>query len=180
MVVRTTYLNFYFICRANKIKVNGMRHSNIIVLLYLIVSSLGLIAIQKRPTQKGGSNEKFQVQHKNILGGTLTPCSAASEKTTGYYRDGYCATGPTDTGTHVVCARMDDTFLAFTKSKGNDLITPRQSFPGLVAGDKWCLCALRWREAHDAGKAPKIFPESTSDAVMQYVAKDILMKYSTA
>lgn len=157
-----------------------MRHSNIIVLLYLIVSSLGLIAIQKRPTQKGGSNEKFQVQHKNILGGTLTPCSAASEKTTGYYRDGYCATGPTDTGTHVVCARMDDTFLAFTKSKGNDLITPRQSFPGLVAGDKWCLCALRWREAHDAGKAPKIFPESTSDAVMQYVAKDILMKYSTA
>ena len=157
-----------------------MRHSNIIVLLYLIVSSLGLIAIQKRPTQKGGSNEKFQVQHKNILGGTLTPCSAASEKTTGYYRDGYCATGPTDTGTHVVCARMDDTFLAFTKSKGNDLVTPRQSFPGLVAGDKWCLCALRWREAHDAGKAPKIFPESTSDAVMQYVAKDILMKYSTA
>ena len=157
-----------------------MRHSNIIVLLYLIVSSLGLIAIQKRPTQKGGSNEKFQVQHKNILGGTLTPCSAASEKTTGYYRDGYCATGPTDTGTHVVCARMDDTFLAFTKSKGNDLVTPRQSFPGLVAGDKWCLCALRWKEAHDAGTAPKIFPESTSDAVIQYVAKDILMKYSTA
>ena len=180
MVVRTTYLNFYFICKANKIKVNGMRHSNIIVLLYVIVSALGVIAIQKSPTQKGGSNEKFQVQHKNILGGTLTPCSAASEKTTGYYRDGRCSTGPTDTGTHVVCARMDDAFLAFTKSKGNDLITPRQSFPGLVAGDKWCLCALRWREAHNAGKAPKIFPESTSDAVIQYVAKDILMGYSTA
>ena len=166
-------------CRADKIQVNGMRHTNIIVLLYIIVSALGAIAIQKRPTQKGGgSNEKFQVQHKNILGGDLAPCSAASEKTTGFYRDGYCSTGPTDTGTHVVCARMDDTFLAFTKSKGNDLITPSGSFPGLVAGDKWCLCALRWREAHDAGKAPKIFPQSTSDAVFQYVDKNTLMGYS--
>jgi len=155
-----------------------MRHRNIIVLLYIIVSFFGVIALQKRPTQKGGFNENFQVQHKNILGGTLTPCSTPPEKTTGYYRDGYCSTGPTDTGTHVVCARVDDAFLAFTKSKGNDLITPRESFPGLVAGDKWCLCALRWREAHDAGKAPKIFPDSTSDAVIQYVDKNVLMKYS--
>ena len=155
-----------------------MRHRNIIVLLYIIVSALGVIAVQKRPTQRGGSNENFRVQHKNILGGDLTPCSAGSEKTTGYYRDGSCSTGPTDTGTHVVCARMDDTFLAFTKSKGNDLITPRDSFPGLVAGDKWCLCALRWKEAHDAGKAPKLFPESTSDAVIQYVDKNTLMTYS--
>ena len=139
---------------------------------------MGVIAIRKCPTQKGGFNENFQLQHKNILGGDLTPCSTPLEKTTGYYRDGYCSTGPTDTGTHVVCARVDDTFLEFTKSKGNDLITPRDSFPGLVAGDKWCLCALRWREAHNAGKAPKIFPESTSDAVSQYVANDIIMKYS--
>jgi uncharacterized protein (DUF2237 family) len=155
-----------------------MRHRNIIVLLYIIVSFFGVIAIQKRPTQRGGFNENFQTQHKNILGGTLTPCSTGSEKTTGFYRDGYCSTGPTDTGTHVVCARVDDAFLAFTKSKGNDLTTPRDSFPGLVAGDKWCLCALRWREAYDAGKAPKIFPESTSDAVTQYVANNILMNYS--
>ena len=133
--------------------------------------------MQKRPTQKGGFNEKFQVQHKNILGGALTPCSTGSQKTTGYYRDGYCSTGPTDTGTHVVCARVDDTFLGFTKSKGNDLTTPRDSFPGLVSGDKWCLCALRWREAHEAGKAPKLFPESTSDAVTQYVDKNTLMNY---
>jgi uncharacterized protein (DUF2237 family) len=73
---------------------------------------------------------------------------------------------------------MDDAFLEFTKSKGNDLITPQNSFPGLVAGDKWCLCALRWKEAYDAGKAPKIFPESTSDAVTQYVTKNILMDYA--
>jgi uncharacterized protein (DUF2237 family) len=155
-----------------------MRHGNIIALLYIIVSFLGVIAVQKRPTQRGGFNEKFQVQHKNILGSGLKQCSTSSEKTTGYYRNGYCSTGPTDTGTHVVCARVDDAFLAFTKSKGNDLITPSNSFPGLVAGDKWCLCALRWREAHNAGKAPKLVPESTSDAVLQYVSKDILMKYS--
>ena len=154
-----------------------MRQRNIIVLLYIIVSALGLIAVQKRPIQRGGSNENFKVQHKNILGTDLTPCSTASEKTTGYFRDGYCSTGPTDTGTHVVCARVDDAFLAFTKSKGNDLITPRDSFPGLVAGDKWCLCALRWAEAYNAGKAPKIFPESTSDVATQYVAKNILTNY---
>jgi uncharacterized protein (DUF2237 family) len=155
-----------------------MRHRNIIVLLYIIVSAFGLIALQKRPSQRGGSNERFQVKHKNILGSDLTPCSAPPGKTTGYYRDGYCSTGPTDTGTHVVCARVDDTFLGFTKSKGNDLTTPRDSFPGLVAGDKWCLCALRWKEAHDAGKAPKLFPESTSDAVLQFVDKDTLMNYA--
>jgi len=154
-----------------------MRHRNIIVLLYIIVSAFGLIAVQKRPSQKGGANEKLQVQHENIVGSDLTPCSRGSEKTTGYYRDGYCSTGPTDSGTHVVCARVDDAFLAFTQSKGNDLITPRGSFPGLVAGDKWCLCALRWKEAHNEGKAPKLFPESTSDAVLQYVDKDTLMKY---
>jgi hypothetical protein len=73
---------------------------------------------------------------------------------------------------------MDDAFLEFTKSKGNDLTTPQNSFPGLVAGDKWCLCALRWKEAHDAGKAPKIFPESTNDVITRYVTKNILMNYA--
>jgi hypothetical protein len=160
-----------------------MKYRNIIILLCIIIAILAFMGIRKktrknRKTRRGGSREKFKIQHKNILGKTLTPCSAVTEKTTGFYRDGYCSTGPTDTGTHVVCARVDDAFLAFTKSRGNDLTTPQSSFPGLVAGDKWCLCALRWKEAYDAGKAPKIFPESTSDAVIQYVAKDILMKYS--
>jgi len=162
-----------------------MRYRNIIILICIIVAVLGVMAVRKRTrrnrkrkTRKGGARENFQIQHKNILGKPLTPCSTEGQKTTGYYRNGYCSTDPTDTGTHVVCARMDDTFLAFTKSKGNDLVTPQGSFPGLVAGDKWCLCALRWKEAHEAGKAPKIFPESTSDAVIQYVSKDVLMKYS--
>jgi uncharacterized protein (DUF2237 family) len=73
---------------------------------------------------------------------------------------------------------MDDNFLKFTKSRGNDLITPQNSFPGLVAGDNWCVCALRWKEAHDAGKAPKIFPDSTNDAVLKYVPNDVLIDYA--
>jgi len=132
---------------------------------------------KRRKTYKGGK-ENFQTEHKNILGQAMTPCSTPPEKTTGYYRNGYCSTGPTDTGTHVVCAVVDDNFLRFTKSKGNDLMTPQNSFPGLVAGDKWCLCALRWKEAYNAGVAPKIIPESTSDAVRQYILKDILMNYT--
>ena len=108
----------------------------------------------------------------------MIPCCATG-KVTGYYRDGNCSTGDSDTGTHVVCAIVDDNFLQFTKSKGNDLITPQlPSFQGLVAGDKWCLCILRWLEAYKAGKAPKIIPESTNEAAFKYTTKDILLKYS--
>ena len=159
-----------------------MKHTNIILLLCIIIGVFVAMAIRKRrtrrrKTRRGGRSEAFQTEHKNILGKTMTPCSSPQGKTTGYYRNGYCSTGPTDTGTHVVCAVVDDAFLTFTKSKGNDLTTPQNSFPGLVAGDKWCLCALRWREAHEAGKAPKIIPESTNDAVTKYVSKDVLMRY---
>lgn len=124
----------------------------------------------------GGSNEGFENREKkNILGTPMTPCSGGQGKVTGFYRDGYCSTGPTDTGKHVVCGVVDDNFLQFTKSMGNDLITPKgPSFPGLVAGDKWCLCALRWMEAYRQGKAPKIIAESTNEKALQYVAKDLL------
>ena len=134
------------------------------------------MAVWKR-TRKNRKNRKG-LSNKNILNTRLQACSSGSEKTTGFYRDGYCSTGPTDTGTHVVCAKMDNDFLAFTKSKGNDLITPQNSFPGLVAGDEWCVCALRWKEAYDAGKAPKIIPRATSYAATQYIGKDVLMKYA--
>ena len=108
----------------------------------------------------------------------MVPCCATG-KVTGYYRDGNCSTGDSDTGTHVVCAIMDDNFLQFTKSKGNDLITPQlPSFPGLVKGDKWCVCILRWLEAYKAGKAPKIIPESTNEAALKYTTKEILLKYA--
>ena len=90
-----------------------------------------------------------------------------------------CSTGSDDAGTHIVCAVVDDNFLEFTKSKGNNLISPRlPSFPGLVAGDKWCLCILRWMEAYKAGKAPKIVPESTNELALKYTTKDILMQFA--
>jgi uncharacterized protein (DUF2237 family) len=159
-----------------------MKYTNIIVLFCIIIVVLGGMAIRKRMSRrkrKTRRREPFQA-HKNILGTALAPCSKPPGKTTGYYRNGYCSTGPTDTGTHVVCAVVDDEFLDFTKSRGNDLTTPQNSFPGLVAGDKWCLCALRWREAYTAGKAPKIIAESTSDVVTQYVSKEILMNHARA
>ena len=121
--------------------------------------------------------ETMQNSDLNILGTPLTPCCPTG-KVTGFYRDGNCVTGPTDTGTHIVCAIVDDEFLQFTKSKGNDLITPIPGmFPGLVAGDKWCLCISRWLQAYKAGKAPKIVPESTNNIALKYTTLDILKKY---
>jgi uncharacterized protein (DUF2237 family) len=154
-----------------------MRYRNIILIICSIIIILGVVTLQSK-TRKEYIKDTFQTDHKNILDTPLNACSAPGEKTTGYFRNGYCSTGPTDTGTHVVCARVDDTFLSFTKSKGNDLITPQNSFTGLVSGDKWCLCALRWKEAYDAGKAPKIFAEATNEVAKQYIEKNILMKYS--
>lgn len=115
---------------------------------------------------------------KNILGTRLIPCSTQINKKTGYYRNGMCSYGETDVGTHVVCAVVDDDFLQFTKSRGNDLITPTSYFPGLVPGDKWCLCILRWIEAYKAGKAPKIIAESTNEIAQNYINKNILLQFS--
>ncbi len=107
---------------------------------------------------------------RNVLGQPLVPCSF--DPLTGYFRDGCCKTDETDHGTHVVCAVMTDAFLKFSLSKGNDLVTPRpqRRFPGLRAGDAWCLCALRWQEAFDAGCAPPVKLESTHMAALQVVA----------
>jgi uncharacterized protein (DUF2237 family) len=82
---------------------------------------------------------------------------------TGFFRDGCCRTREDDTGSHVVCARVTQAFLAFTRARGNDLSTPRPEwdFPGLQPGDRWCLCALRWKEAFEAGVAPPVLLEST-------------------
>ena len=114
---------------------------------------------------------------KNILGGELESC--CTDPMTGFLRDGYCNTNQMDKGTHVVCAIITDEFLAFTKSRGNDLITPRPEyqFPGLKAGDGWCLCALRWKEAFAAGVAPPIKPASTHEKVLEFVNREDLEKY---
>jgi len=114
---------------------------------------------------------------KNVLGEKLVSCS--TDPMTGFYRDGCCNTGPKDNGTHTVCARMTQDFLDFTKSKGNDLSTPRPkwNFPGLKAGDYWCLCVLRWLEAHVKDTAPPLLLEATHEKTLEYVPLASLRSY---
>ena len=115
---------------------------------------------------------------RNVLGDKLSVCCTAP--LTGFYRNGKCETGISDLGTHVVCARMTDTFLTFTQSVGNDLITPSpiNDFPGLKPGDKWCLCASRWKQALEAGVAPPVFLEATHEKVLEYVSLEELKNYA--
>ena len=114
----------------------------------------------------------------NVLGGVLQTC--CTTPLTGFYRNGRCDTGPEDAGVHSVCIKVSDDFLAFSLAHGNDLVTPRPqwNFPGLQAGDCWCLCAARWKEALDAGVAPKIRLAATHEATLQHVSLDALIKYA--
>ncbi len=115
---------------------------------------------------------------KNVFGEKLQICCI--NPMTGYFRDGLCRTITEDTGTHTVCAIMTDEFLSFSASKGNDLVTPISyyQFPGLKAGDKWCLCVSRWIEAEKAGKAPKVVLESTHEKTLEYTSLETLIKYA--
>jgi uncharacterized protein len=110
----------------------------------------------------------------NVLGTPLVPCSY--DPLTGYFRDGCCNTDEQDQGSHVVCAVVSQAFLDFSLEHGNDLITPRPEyrFRGLKAGDRWCLCALRWRQAYEAGLAPKVILECTHSRALDYVTLDQL------
>jgi uncharacterized protein (DUF2237 family) len=116
-------------------------------------------------------------QQKNIYDEPLKPCSM--NPITGYHRKGYCFTDDMDQGTHTVCARVNDEFLDYTKSKGNDLTTRNETynFPGLKDGDNWCLCALRWKQALKDGKAPPLNLEATNKKTLEYIDLDILEKY---
>ena len=115
---------------------------------------------------------------KNVLGTELQSC--CFDPMTGFYRNGFCHTGATDYGTHVVCARMTQEFLTYTKGRGNDLSTPvpAYNFPGLKPGDYWCLCASRWREAEAAGVAPPVVLEATHARALDFVAMETLKKYA--
>lgn len=115
---------------------------------------------------------------KNVLGGDLQLCCSAP--LTGFYRDGYCRTGLEDVGLHTVCAQVTDEFLAFSKQAGNDLSTPRPelSFPGLKAGDCWCLCVTRWKEALEAGSAPPVKLTSTHMSALEFVSLEDLMSHA--
>ena len=114
------------------------------------------------------------MQAKNIFGEALVPCGM--DPITGFYRDGCCDTGPEDRGSHTVCVAVTDEFLAYTKSVGNDLSTPlpAHGFPGLKAGDRWCLCASRWLQAYEAGNAPRVFVQSTHQAALRLISLQVL------
>jgi uncharacterized protein (DUF2237 family) len=114
---------------------------------------------------------------KNVFGEKLNTCS--TNPMTGFYRDGCCSTGTSDSGTHTVCSVVTKEFLEFSKSRGNDLVTPRPEyqFPGLRPGDRWCLCALRWVEAWEAGMAPQVVLEATHERTLDYISLEELAKW---
>jgi uncharacterized protein (DUF2237 family) len=119
------------------------------------------------PTTDGHATNGTASPPQNVLGEDLQPCSR--DPMTGFYRSGACETGPQDLGAHVVCAQMTEDFLRFTREQGNDLSTPRpqMNFPGLDAGDQWCLCAARWQEALEAGVAPPVVLEATHERALE-------------
>ncbi len=119
------------------------------------------------------------MQKLNVLGEPLEICCL--NPVTGYYRNGFCQTDESDRGRHVVCATLTSEFLEYTLSQGNDLMTPRPeyNFPGLKPGDQWCLCALRWKEAFDAGCAPRVNLAATEIKALDYVTLEQLKNFQT-
>ena len=99
---------------------------------------------------------------------------------TGFFRDGRCSTGPQDLGAHVVCAEVTEEFLEYSRATGNDLSTPvpQMSFPGLAAGDRWCVCAARWQQAVEAGVAPPVVLAATHERALEIVSLDDLKRHA--
>jgi len=114
----------------------------------------------------------------NVLGGPLQPC--CFQPLTGFYRDGYCRTGPGDHGLHTVCIEASAEFLAFSRERGNDLSTPRPeyAFPGVQPGDRWCLCVTRWQEAFEAGVAPAVLLASSHISALEFVSLEDLQAHA--
>ena len=115
---------------------------------------------------------------RNVLGGRLATCSLSPR--TGFFRDGCCNTGPEDVGLHVVCAQVTREFLDFALRNGNDLVTgaPAHGFPGLVPGDRWCLCASWWRRAYEAGVAPPVVLEATHEETLAMLPLALLKSFA--
>ncbi len=121
---------------------------------------------------------RYETEARNVLGGDLAVCSA--RPLTGFFRNGCCETGPGDTGQHTVCAVMTEDFLRFSMNAGNDLSTPRPEFdfPGLRPGDRWCVCAPRWKEALDAGIAPPLILDATHEEVLAIAPLGVLQAHA--
>jgi uncharacterized protein (DUF2237 family) len=115
---------------------------------------------------------------RNVLGGPLGPC--CQDPATGFYRDGYCHTGPQDIGSHTVCAQVTEDFLAFSLQRGNDLSTPHPevAFPGLRPGDRWCICVGRWLEALEAGVAPPVILSASHEKALGVVTLEQLSRHA--
>ena len=115
---------------------------------------------------------------KNVLGGPLQACSFSP--LTGYFRDGCCNTDESDRGSHTICARMTADFLAFSLERGNDLSTPAPQFrfAGLKPGDRWCVCAFRWLEACEEGKAPPVVLDSTHESALRVISLEVLLAHA--
>ena len=113
----------------------------------------------------------------NVFGQTLLPC--CFDPLTGFFRDGFWHTSPEDHGCHSVCVKVTEEFLKYSLERGNDLMTPvlEYGFPGLKPGDKWCVCALRWKEALDAGKAAPLILKATHEATLKYISKGTLEEH---
>ena len=152
--------------------------------LTLLIAVAGCMPVQAEPC---GLTEACTAEaevvappERAVTGRTLAVCSM--EPLTGFFRDGSCRTGPSDRGIHTVCAEVTDTFLDFTASRGNDLRTPRTAsrFPGLEAGDRWCLCAARWEEARLAGAAPPVVLGATSVASLRKTTRELLSAHAVS
>lgn len=117
-------------------------------------------------------------KERNLLGGKLESCS--TNPVTGFHRTGKCQTGPQDHGCHAICVMVTEEFLEFSQAAGNDLSTPapQYHFPGLKEGDRWCLCALRWKEAYEAGAAPMVVLEATSEAALKHISRSVLEEFA--
>ena len=120
----------------------------------------------------------MEIFNENVLGEPLKPC--CNDPMTGFFRNGFCQFDQRDPGQHTICIVATDDFLEFSKSRGNDLSTPRPEFefPGLKAGDKWCLCALRWVEAYEADMAPQVVLNATHHSMLNYVDLETLKEFA--
>jgi len=123
-------------------------------------------------------DEETTERPRNVFGEPLETC--CEDPTGGFYRDGSCRTGVRDRGNHVICARMTEEFLEYTKARGNDLTTPRPDwdFPGLEPGDRWCVCAARWREALEGHVAPPVYLAGTEESALEVVPMRLLKPFA--
>ena len=125
-------------------------------------------------------SELMKDEEINVLGSTLAPCS--SDPVTGFFRDGCCNTCKEDVGSHTVCIEVTESFLQYSRFAGNDLSTPHPefAFPGLQEGDRWCLCAARWLEAHQKGMAPRVFLNNTHIKALEIIPLDLLTEFAVS